>query len=197
MVAVMQHSGREPGINSLDMLSAFDAWAIRSVAPDAWLHRTVARFIDAASFHIGEVEMRASCLWRLWLTGTLLVAAAPMLQAEPPANLTFEGMIGKKPPKPTTPDVRAPPIVWPRLEAGAVVCRTEADLLRRAAAMRGEGNGPADCRVIGALTGIQIVARHGPGRTEVRLSGHSNEPAWTDAWLPANPPPGATAASAR
>jgi hypothetical protein len=93
------------------------------------------------------------------------------------------------------PDAHAPPVPWPRLDPGAVLCRSEADLLRRAEAMRGEQAGPADCHVINVPAGIQIVQRSGPGRTEVKVSS-SNETGWTDAWLPATPPPGANVSNA-
>jgi len=138
--------------------------------------------------------MRASVLRRFSLAALLLFAAAPLPRAEPPSPFKYEGMLAKPAPKAQAPEVRTPPVVWPRLDAGAVVCRTEADLLRRAAAMRGDPGGPADCRIIGAPTGIQIIARHGPGRTEVQFG---KDTAWTDAWLPATPPRGATPAAAR
>ena len=89
------------------------------------------------------------------------------------------------------PDVPAPPRAWPRLDPGAVLCRTEDDLARRAAILRGDQGGPADCRPITMPTAIQIVHRAGPGRTEVQVSGHT-ETGWTDAWLPPTPPPGTT-----
>jgi hypothetical protein len=137
--------------------------------------------------------MRISSIARLWLLAApLCTTAAPaMAQLHPPSdsNLSFGGMLAKKPAAPTIPDVPAPPSAWPRLDPGAVLCRSEDDLARRAAIMRGEPEGPADCRPISQPTAIQIVHRAGPGRTEVQITGHTDT-SWTDAWLPASPPPG-------
>jgi hypothetical protein len=125
----------------------------------------------------------------------LALAAGPALAqnrpASPPSdsNINLGGMLAPKPPKATMPDVPAPPSAWPRLDRGAVLCRTEDDLQRRAAAMRGEQTGGFDCRPILQPTAIQILHRAGPGRTEVEVTGRS-ETGWTDAWLPATPPPG-------
>jgi hypothetical protein len=138
--------------------------------------------------------MRASCPGRFVLAAVLCVAMAPLARAEPPPTVTYGGMLAKQPPKAGLPDVPAPPAAWPRLDTGAVICRTQDDLRRHAAAMRGEAAGPADCRLINRATAVSIVARHGPGQTEVKFNG-TDETAWTDAWLPAKPPPGSIAAS--
>ncbi len=137
---------------------------------------------------------------RTWLPVALTVAmslvAPPLSRADPAPVVNFGGMLAKKPEKPTAPDVAAPPAVWPRLDSGAVVCRTQGDLQRHAAAMRGQAAGPADCHLINRMTAINIIAREGPGQTEVTITG-TGETAWTDAWLPANPPPGSTTASSQ
>jgi len=139
--------------------------------------------------------MRISSVARLWLVAApLCVAAVPALaQVRPPndSNVNFGGMLAKKAPAPAVPDVPAPPSAWPRLDPGAVLCRSEDDLQRRAAIMRGEQAGGADCRRITAPTAIQIVQRAGPGATEVKVTAR-NETGWTDAWLPSAPPPGTT-----
>ncbi len=97
---------------------------------------------------------------------------------------------GKKAPPPPTP--RAAPLVWPRLDPGAVFCRTEDDLTRHASNMTARVSGgdteAADCRAIARPTGIQILNREGPGRTQVQLSGPGSEVGWTDAWLPSRAP---------
>ena len=128
------------------------------------------------------------------LAAPLLFAAVPaMAQLRPPSdsNVSYAGMIGKHPTAPTAPDVAAPPSAWPRLDPGSVLCRTEDDLSRRAAIMRGETAEPADCRPITQGTAIQIVQRAGPGRTEVKLTAR-DETGWTHAWLPPTPPPGSS-----
>jgi len=137
---------------------------------------------------------------RTWLavslTAAIFLAAPPPSRAEPPPVVNFGGMLAKQPQKHEAPDVAAPPAVWPRLDSGAIVCRTQADLQRHAAAMRGQPVGSADCHLINRATGIAIVAREGPGQTEVTITG-TGETAWTDAWLPANPPPGTTTAASQ
>jgi hypothetical protein len=139
--------------------------------------------------------MRISSVARPWLLAApLFVMAVPAVaQIHPPSdsNLNFGGMLAKKPPPPSIPDVPAPPSAWPRLDPGAVLCRSEDDLARRAAIMRGDPEGSADCRPISQPTAIQIVHRAGPGRTEVQIAGHTDT-GWTDAWLPATPPPGSS-----
>ena len=143
--------------------------------------------------------MRMSSLARPWLLAAALsIAAVPALaQIHPPrdSNITYGGMLGKKAPAPSLPDVPAPPSAWPRLDPGSVLCNSEDDLARRAAIMRGEQAAPADCRPINQPTAIQIVHRFGPGRTEVQITGHS-ETGWTAAWLPPTPPPGTTPVNA-
>ena len=94
---------------------------------------------------------------------------------------------------PAPPPPRAPTAVWPRLDPGAVFCKTEDDLDRHAANMVARVSGgeqqTADCHAIDRTTGIQIVDREGPGRTEVKLDGSDGETGWTDVWLPDKPPP--------
>ncbi len=139
--------------------------------------------------------MRISSFAQPWLLASaLLVAAVPAsAQLQPPSdsNLNFGGILAKQATKATTPGVPAPPSAWPRLDPGSVICRSEDDLARRAAIMRGEPAGPVDCRPISQPTAIQIVHRAGPGRTEVQVTGRT-ETGWTDAWLPPTPPPGTT-----
>jgi hypothetical protein len=79
--------------------------------------------------------------------------------------------------------------VWPRLDPGAVFCKTEADLVRLAASRRGEPGDPANCQLIRSPTPIQIERRAGPGRTMVSLTDQNGLNGWTDAWLPERTPP--------
>jgi hypothetical protein len=128
-------------------------------------------------------------------------AAASGAQAQD-SNVSFQSGLLVKPPKPGLPDVKPQPQAWPRLDAGSVACRTEADLDRLALRRRGEDpGGPVDCQVIRDATAISIVARKGPGRTEVKISAQpTSPPVWTDAWLPEKAPAGvksATASAAR
>jgi hypothetical protein len=78
---------------------------------------------------------------------------------------------------------------WPRLDPGAVFCKTEADLQRLAASRRGEQVERPSCLVIQTPTAIDIVRRAGLGRTEVSLTDQKGADGWTDAWLPDRAPP--------
>ena len=53
---------------------------------------------------------------------------------------------------------------WPRLDPGAVLCKTEADLQRLAASRRGEPGERPNCQLIRSPTPIQVERRAGPGR---------------------------------
>jgi hypothetical protein len=87
------------------------------------------------------------------------------------------------------PEVKAQPLAWPRLDPGAVLCRTEADLMRLAAHRSGDPDaGPADCRVVSVATAVTIVQRKGPGRTEVQPTAPGSATGWTDVWLPEKAP---------
>jgi hypothetical protein len=96
----------------------------------------------------------------------------------------------KPPPIPTLPPSRG--ISGPRLDPGAVVCQSESDLQRRAEVNRRRldgvpdaGNPLENCRMMTQPQGVEVVARHGMGRTEVKLRG-SAETGWTDSYLPAS-----------
>jgi hypothetical protein len=131
---------------------------------------------------------------------TTLALAAPA-GAQPPSdsNVSFQaGALLPQKPKPGLPDVKPQPLAWPRLDPGAALCRSEADLERLGARRRGEAvDGPVDCQIIRAATAISIVQRKGPGRVEVKTSSPAADgvTGWTDAWLPAKGPSGATSAS--
>jgi len=126
--------------------------------------------------------------------GTMLAVPAGSAVAQ---NVIFDapGLFPAK--KQGMPEIRVPPSVWPRLDPGAVLCRSEDDLARLAANRSGgEGGGPADCRVINSPTPIQIIQRYGPGRTQVQVTG-ATQSGWTDAWLPEKAPSNVGTVSAR
>ncbi len=135
--------------------------------------------------------MSAFGFWRIGLVAAATVAVVPPASAQH-VILDAPGLTGEK--KAPPPLLRAQPTVWPRLDPGAVLCRTEDDLDRHAANMTAQVSGgdtrAADCRIIALPTGIQILSRQGLGRTEVKLNGPGNETGWTDAWLPEKAPPG-------
>lgn len=126
---------------------------------------------------------------RIILCAALAGLATPALAQH--VILDAPGFMGqKKAPGPPAP--RAQPSVWPRLDPGAVLCRTEDDLERHASNMIARVNGgeaqTADCHIIAEPVGIQILSREGPGRTQVKLKGGDNQTGWTDVWLPERAP---------
>jgi hypothetical protein len=128
----------------------------------------------------------------------MVANAAPAAAQSPDSNVSFQsGLLQKKAKAAGLPDVKAQPLAWPRLDAGAVLCRSEADLIRLAQRRSGEAvDGAVDCQIIRLATPITIVQRNGPGRTEVKPS--ESQPmdlGWTDAWLPDKAPTRATSAS--
>jgi hypothetical protein len=131
-----------------------------------------------------------------------LAIAIPAGAQQPPnnSNVSFDGggLLPKKPKPSGLPDVKAQPLAWPRLDPGAVLCRTESDLDRLGARRRGEPvNGPIECQIVHAATAISIMQRNGPGRTEVKAADPKadNVTGWTDAWLPEKGGVGATSVS--
>ena len=93
--------------------------------------------------------------------------------------------------KPPIPEVKIAPDPWPRLDPGAVFCRTEEDLRQHLAAVAARLDGSTaryaeapGCRVIRARTAVSVVSRQGPGRTQVKLSEAAADTGWTDAFLP-------------
>ena len=126
------------------------------------------------------------------LFSLILVCLATPASAQ---NVTLDapGLMPKKR-APGLPSVRAPPTVWPRLDPGAVLCNTEDDLDRHASNMTARVSGgsmlTADCHIISQPTGVQILSRLGPGRTQVKLSVPGDVTGWTDVWLPDKAPLG-------
>ena len=136
--------------------------------------------------------------------GMAVLAGAPLVwsnlaRAELPPAIVFgtPALVDKAPPK--GPEAKSRLSAWPRLDPGAILCRTELDLARVAANRNGQGDGgAADCQVIRAATPVTIVQRKGPGRTQVMVTGqpgtgHGSGTGWTDVWLPEKPPAGSVA----
>ena len=91
------------------------------------------------------------------------------------------------PPVPTLPPSRG--IAGPRLEPGAVLCNTQADLEHRAQVTQRISDGVPDageplagCRIIAQERGVDVLSRAGLGRSEVRVK-PSGQVGWTDAYL--------------
>jgi hypothetical protein len=137
-----------------------------------------------------KILITAACV------GTLAVAAPANAQPTD-SNISFQSGLLPKKPKAGPPDVKAQPLAWPRLDAGAVLCRSEDDLSRLARRRSGQAiDGPVDCQVVRVATPITIVQRKTPGQTEVKPStGQPWDDGCTDAWLPEKAPVAATSAS--
>ena len=90
------------------------------------------------------------------------------------------------PPLPSVPDP------WPRLDPGALLCRSQ-DALKQYQEAMAAGTGPtplpADCTRVLQRMAVKIVQRDGPSRTQVKASSSNDPGGWTDAWLPELPPP--------
>lgn len=129
------------------------------------------------------------------LLGLVLLPAALLAAAPSRAQVIVDapGLL-KQPPKQGPAAPRGAVAAWPRLDPGALLCRSQADLDRHFQAINarlaGQSfDGPApDCRLISNPTGIKILAREGPGRTKVQLDDAGHETGWTDTFLPARPP---------
>jgi hypothetical protein len=151
--------------------------------------------------------MLATGRWRRGAAGVLAVAialATGAVAAQSPNADTSDGLAGASPmhhqhrhgqsngqPRHAAlPEVPVTPAPWPRLDPGAVLCRTAEDLRQHFAilAARLNGNNAAaeapGCRVIQAQTAVVVLAREGLGRTRVRISSAPAETGWTDVYLP-------------
>jgi hypothetical protein len=92
------------------------------------------------------------------------------------------------PPEPAVPEI------WPRLEDGAIICKSRDDLVRyptriangASATTAGQGS---DCHTIRKRTGIQVLNHDGPSRTQIVTTDESKETGWIDSYLPSTPPP--------
>ena len=100
---------------------------------------------------------------------------------------------------PAPPPLPAGPVVWPRLDPGAMLCQTRDALTDEQNRLRDNNSAdPASgCRIVQDPTAIKILERDGPGQTQVALTGQGGETGWTNAFLPAEGPPGAAASAGR
>jgi hypothetical protein len=121
-----------------------------------------------------------------WFVAAVMILSSPAL-----AQVIWDVPKEKGAPKQTyqSPVAQSQAEVWPRLDPGAVLCKTEDDLLRLAASRRGEQVLRPNCQLIRAATAISIEKRAGIGRTQVSLKDQNGQDGWTDAWLPDKAPP--------
>lgn len=94
-------------------------------------------------------------------------------------------------PAPTPP--AAAPEPWPRLDAGALLCKSRDALLGYQTQLAKGANAAAaaqasDCHTILKQTGIQILDRDGASRTQIVTTDEAKETGWTNTYLPSTPP---------
>jgi len=93
------------------------------------------------------------------------------------------------------PMIHSAPEPWPRLDPGAVFCKSADDLQQRAMAINAALDGQdravmtPGCTMLQARTPVDVLDRSTLGRTQVRVR-TTGETGWTDVWLPARPPGG-------
>jgi hypothetical protein len=73
-----------------------------------------------------------------------------------------------------------------RLDVGALLCDTEAELRQHQTAIMARIAGkyapePSGCRVVGEMVAVSVLGQDGPARTQVQLRGKQVQSGWTDA----------------
>lgn len=143
----------------------------------------------------------------LALTLLLVVGIAPAAQAQ----FGNSGHFGRQQ-DPTTPqpapqpvpklkELEVAPEPWPRLEVGALLCKSRDDLVKYQTKIADGANTATaeqtlDCRKLRKQTGIQILDHDGPSRTQVVTTDKAKETGWTNTYLPATPPQSAKSTDA-
>jgi len=97
------------------------------------------------------------------------------------------------PPIPNAKQREAVPEPWPRLEVGALLCKSRDDLVKYQTRIADGANAATaeqslDCHKLRKQTGIQILDHDGPSRTEVVTTDKVKVTGWTNTYLPATPP---------
>lgn len=134
-----------------------------------------------------------------------LLCAATSSQAQlgnPQTRQRDNNQQGNQPPSQSSP--KPTPVIipelWPRLDTGALLCTSHDDLVRYQKKIAGDPipAGPApDCRTIRKPTGIQILDRDGPSRTQIVTTDAAKQTGWTNTYLPETPPPSVAGSSAK
>jgi hypothetical protein len=139
---------------------------------------------------------RAPLSWRrLAIALLLLFGVIASARAQIPGHTHSQKNQQQTPQQTPTPmDMPNVPEIWPRLENGALICKSRDDLVKyqtqtvNGASGATVGQAP-DCHTIRKQTGIQILARDGPSRTQIVTTDESKESGWTNSYLPSTPPP--------
>jgi hypothetical protein len=151
-------------------------------------------------------RLNTSRVWKAAMVMVLLLTAIASAHAQSRPGGSFGG--GRNPggggrqnsssdsaPPPLPSDLPPPPpappsVVWPWLEDGAILCASRDDLYKfqtLPANSRASDESLA-CHSVLKKTGIRIIGRDGPSRSQVVTTDAAKEAGWTNAFLPANPP---------
>ena len=89
---------------------------------------------------------------------------------------------------PPLPEIKGQPDPRQRLDPGALLCATEAQLRQHQQAVAARLGGsfapePKGCRIVRATVAVSVVGRDGPAATEVNLPGATPPVGWTDSRL--------------
>jgi hypothetical protein len=145
-------------------------------------------------------------LWRMLTIALMLLSSGAMpseaqMGAGPMGNAQIGGGHGgRHRNQQQTPQQNAapepPPVApepWPRLDIGAILCKSRDDLVSYQMQATPDPNGAApsrqpNCSIVQKRTGIQILDRDGPSRTHVLSADDTKQTGWTNAYLPSTPP---------
>jgi hypothetical protein len=145
--------------------------------------------------------------WGIVLALQLVVGTAPVAEAQYGTSRFSRPL--EQPsatPQPAEPAVKPKELEavrepWPRLEAGALLCKSRDDLVKYQTKIADGANTATaeqslDCHKLRKQTGIQILDHDGPSRTQVVTTEKSKETGWTNTYLPATPPQSAKSTGA-
>lgn len=141
-------------------------------------------------------------------TGLVLgiaLIAAPALAQSIPGLSHGGGHRGRRQQNQTAvqqpPPIKPDPQPWPRLDPGAVVCGSSADLVTYQTELGDDAVTavavPSSCKIIQHTVGVKIIGHDGPSRTNVSIANAVPASGWTNVFFPANPPPGTVVSNAQ
>jgi hypothetical protein len=179
---------------------------VYAIGRRAYLCKIRARIMSPGKMSI-SCNVARPPLRRLWLTTALMllfIGAMPseaQMGAGPMGNAQIGGGHGgRHRNQQQTPQQNAapepPPVApepWPRLDIGAILCKSHDDLVAYQMQETPDPNDAAphrqpNCSIVQKRTGIQILDRDGPSRTHVVSAGDTKQTGWTNAYLPSTPP---------
>jgi hypothetical protein len=179
-------------------------------------------FPQLAAYHLSQFDLSRKCrriemahvegcrppgnaaparrLWRMLAMALLLLGAVASAHAQIGRGHGGRQKDQQETPQRTpqqSPVPTPPPAVpepWPRLDAGALLCKSRDALVRYQTQVADGASATtaiktSDCRAIEKQIGIQILDSDGPSRTQVVTTDESKQTGWTNTYLPSTPPP--------